>query len=122
MLVIVLILLYVAARVIWYLIPEIKRPPGIVTIPNEKAADRAGPAAAGPAAADRKTAEKEQKAADRIQLLNMDIQHYTGQYEQLERIEPKNLKQEIAIQEKRYRLERKIAAAALEMERLQTPE
>ena len=84
------------------------------------------PAGTGPGekviAAARKTAEKERKAADRIQLLDMDIKHYTGQYEQLERIEPKNAKQEIAIQEKRFRIERKIAAAALEMERLQAPE
>ena len=111
MVIIGLILLYVTARAIWYLIPGIKCGPPAGTGPGEKEI-----------AADRKTAEKERKAADRIQILDMDIRHYTEQYEQLERIQPKNLKQEIAIQEKRFRIERKIAAAALEMERLQTPE
>ena len=84
------------------------------------------PAGTGPGekviAAARKTAEKERKAADRIQLLNMDIKHYADQYEQLEKIEPKNIKQEIAIEQRKYQVERKIAAAALEMERLQTPD
>ena len=111
MLIIVLILLYVTVRIIWYLIPGIKCGPPAGTGPGEKVI-----------AADRKTAEKDRKTADRIQLLDMDIKHYTSQYERLERIEPKNAKQEIAIQEKRFRIERKIAAAALEMERLQTPE
>lgn len=73
-------------------------------------------------AAARKTAEKDHKTADRIQILDMDIKHYTGQYEQLERVQPKNLKQEIALEQRKYQVERKIAAAALEMERLQTPE
>lgn len=111
MIIIVLVLLYVAIRAVWYLIPGIKCGPPAGTGPGEKVI-----------AADRKTAEKEQKTADRIQLLDMDIRHYTGQYEQLERIQPKNTKQEIALQEKQYRIERKIAAAALEMERLQTPD
>lgn len=106
-LLVALVLLYIAIRVIWYLIPGIKcGPPEVVTNP-EPIENNPGP---------------QQKIEDKLQLLNMDIKHYTEQYEQLEHIKPKNIKQEIALQEKQYRIERKIASAVLEMERLQTPD